>query len=509
MSTEVEKMDQLRIWIDALIENTLEDDDRTAMNELLRNDEVAVQFYVDYMALSADLHRVAEENMPPEAIEIALESELSKRYYNKKSFNWGAAAAAVFLIGFIAIAMVTAFPNLRQYMPYLDHFNQQPLTVNFATVTEVDAAQLNGKIPEVGLRLGHQEWTLEQGTIRFRFEAGTVTTVSAPARFQLTGYNSLSLLDGRTVAEVPQKAIGYTIETPDATVVDLGTRFGVSVASGQATEVHVFTGKVHARISDAIVTAPQVVKPKVNLVAGEAAQLTATDRQIVALEKANESLFTTPHAAFTAKRAAARPPAMKKSPYYYFEDFKGSSDLLLTGSQPDEGPENISWSANAETRHDGRFEVDQTSYALLPFTPKQGHTYTFSIEVYPSERPQDDLNAFTFGLVSGKQVPQKKVRTWHEVNPPRAWMQLTHSSLSVSNGPSVENFKTRAKDPQSKRTLKLILDTTGSAWKVSWHIGNGFATEKVFEINPEDISAVSFGTSGFGGAVANFKLLVD
>ena len=69
---------------------------------------------------------------------------------------------------------------------------------------------------------------------------------------------------------------------------------------------------------------------------------------------------------------------MKKSPYYYFEDFKGSSDLLLTGSQPDEGPENISWSANAQTRHDGRFEVDQTSYALLPFTPRDTPTHFLS-----------------------------------------------------------------------------------------------------------------------------------
>ena len=46
---------------------------------------------------------------------------------------------------------------------------------------------------------------------------------------------------------MPRFARGYTILTPTAEVVDLGTEFGVDVDDSGASEVHVFDGDVVAR----------------------------------------------------------------------------------------------------------------------------------------------------------------------------------------------------------------------------------------------------------------------
>ena len=177
----------LRELIDQLIEDQLSDADRVRLNELLRDDETAVAFYVEYMSLSADLHRISEEQAPPAALAIAFESELSKRYHNKRRFDWGSAVAAAIVIGFIGLVVYTVFPEARKHMPYLERLAQRPLTVNYATVTQSDGALLNRQPVSEGLRLGEQMLQLDAGQVTMRFEAGTVATVHAPARFRLTG----------------------------------------------------------------------------------------------------------------------------------------------------------------------------------------------------------------------------------------------------------------------------------------------------------------------------------
>ena len=54
----------------------------------------------------------------------------------------------------------------------------------------------------------------------------------------------LSARAGKLRATVPPHAHGFAIGTPKLDLVDLGTEFGVQVDEQQATEVHVFTGKV-------------------------------------------------------------------------------------------------------------------------------------------------------------------------------------------------------------------------------------------------------------------------
>jgi hypothetical protein len=110
------------------------------------------------------------------------------------------------------------------------------------------------------------------GTIELKLTAGTKLVIEGPADWSVDGDNCVSLRAGRLVAHVPQQAIGFTIETPTAKVVDLGTEFGVEVSKSGATDVQVLKGKVVLHPGVKGINAPQLNQPMV-LSAGEARRI--------------------------------------------------------------------------------------------------------------------------------------------------------------------------------------------------------------------------------------------
>lgn len=83
---------------------------------------------------------------------------------------------------------------------------------------------------------------IEQGMVQLEFSSGATLVVEAPAVLQVTGATSARLVHGRVVGEAENG--NFTLLTPTANVVDIGTEFGVDV-SGEGTDVTVFEGEVH------------------------------------------------------------------------------------------------------------------------------------------------------------------------------------------------------------------------------------------------------------------------
>jgi len=90
---------------------------------------------------------------------------------------------------------------------------------------------------------------LTHGVVELTFEGGAKTIVEAPATLELLSPDSARLVQGQLVAQVPPRATGFTIETPRAKVVDLGTEFGIRVHPDGELEVHVFEGMVDLAIT--------------------------------------------------------------------------------------------------------------------------------------------------------------------------------------------------------------------------------------------------------------------
>ena len=89
--------------------------------------------------------------------------------------------------------------------------------------------------------------TFEQGLISLHYAKGVDLLLEAPADFEITSATSGYLHHGKLVAEIDdKKARGFTIDGPSGKIIDLGTKFGVSVASNGDMEVHVLEGIVDA-----------------------------------------------------------------------------------------------------------------------------------------------------------------------------------------------------------------------------------------------------------------------
>jgi hypothetical protein len=97
-----------------------------------------------------------------------------------------------------------------------------------------------------GTELAVGDYRLDRGLLHLRFGGGVMVYLEAPARFDARSGKRLVLRSGRLSASVPPDGIGFTVETPEAEVIDFGTEFSVDVESG-ASEVHVFEGLVRVR----------------------------------------------------------------------------------------------------------------------------------------------------------------------------------------------------------------------------------------------------------------------
>jgi hypothetical protein len=118
---------------------------------------------------------------------------------------------------------------------------------SFATLKTVSSATWeSSELPTTeGARLGSGSLRLEQGIAILRFDSGAEVSLEGPVELTLLDAMNCRVTRGTAVANIPDSAIGFRIETPSARVIDHGTRFAVSVdpATGR-TLTQVFEGLV-------------------------------------------------------------------------------------------------------------------------------------------------------------------------------------------------------------------------------------------------------------------------
>lgn len=85
---------------------------------------------------------------------------------------------------------------------------------------------------------------LAEGLAEITFGRGARVILRGPAGFHTESVDSGLLQRGSLTASVSPEAHGFTVHTPGATVVDLGTEFGVAVEKAGGSVVEVFSGEV-------------------------------------------------------------------------------------------------------------------------------------------------------------------------------------------------------------------------------------------------------------------------
>ncbi|MCK4998391.1 MAG: NPCBM/NEW2 domain-containing protein [Anaerohalosphaera sp.] len=89
------------------------------------------------------------------------------------------------------------------------------------------------------------ELTLVRGLAEITFHDGAVVVVEGPAVIELESPKSMFVASGKISAVVSEYATGFTVNTLSASIVDLGTEFGVSVEDNGSCSLHMFKGKAN------------------------------------------------------------------------------------------------------------------------------------------------------------------------------------------------------------------------------------------------------------------------
>ena len=130
---------------------------------------------------------------------------------------------------------------------------------------------------QVGQRVALERLAMQTGSLRFRISSGAVVDCEGPVNLEFVDPMRLRLVHGSINTDVGNEAKGFVVETPSASVLDIGTRFGTSVCEDGSTDIAVFEGEVH------VYRAGQPLTPEsrlASLVEGEAARMSARDAKL-------------------------------------------------------------------------------------------------------------------------------------------------------------------------------------------------------------------------------------
>lgn len=157
--------------------------------------------------------------------------------HGRRAWPGWTAAAAVALLALLSFLLI---PREAQ-------------SVTVATLLEANGCRWEGSdLPtREGAKLGTGTLALAEGMATIQFDSGATVTLEAPTILQVDSAMRCRLIEGSVVADVPDSAHGFTIDTEKLEVIDLGTRFGVTSTPVGGSHVFVFEGEVKVREEEA------------------------------------------------------------------------------------------------------------------------------------------------------------------------------------------------------------------------------------------------------------------
>ena len=215
----------------ALREGIITDEEVARLDQLLSESPEAMDAFAELIAIVAELREHRAEAGPRGSLP-AVKSVTGPRRPRAALWSMGLAAC----IGLLTAAAWLLWPKPPAPGQIVAH-----VVRGSGAKIEFDGRPFAKPTAKPELSVGR--YALLAGIVEIELAQGARLILAAPARFVLSSANEVRLLSGNLSAHVPDSAVGFRVETPTATVIDLGTEFGVS-ASDTGNEIHVFKGEV-------------------------------------------------------------------------------------------------------------------------------------------------------------------------------------------------------------------------------------------------------------------------
>lgn len=225
----------LRRLLSKLVDGELGDGGYETLRDRLADDPDARAAAIEFWAMHAALEARGEEPLAEEAPIVASASRPARA--RERFTGW---------VGLLAASVAVACGSWWMGASLTGDEADIDAGRFVGLLTRTSNAVWQGDEPPVPGRLTPgQELNLADGLAEVTLNAGVVVTVRGPALLELVSDMQVRAHRGAVRARVGPEAKGFTIQTPTAGVVDLGTEFGVAVDDGGETDVVVFDGLVN------------------------------------------------------------------------------------------------------------------------------------------------------------------------------------------------------------------------------------------------------------------------
>ena len=221
----------LELHLQDLFEGRLEGEAFDALQDELRGNPEAREAYREYLHLD---HALRFRGKGVDLLHVVPMEQVIERRQRRALRTAGLAAAAVLVLGAVVMALI-----LTRTPPPTLTFDTSPGTDLSVSHQVAGENAPPGQSLEPGSRL-----MVRSGTVELEFASGVRGIVRGPAELALHREDLLHLDNGTAWFEVPPKALGFKVSTPDLILTDLGTEFGILSEPNFLDEVHVFKGKV-------------------------------------------------------------------------------------------------------------------------------------------------------------------------------------------------------------------------------------------------------------------------
>ena len=239
-------LETLRQLASAMIDGTASSADAEQLSAMLRDHPELRDAYLDFLDTHAalcwlyrDLAATVPQEQPPPAPAVPRRPSRVRAI-----FPWLVAglAASIAVVAFLRLGQV---PQVNPTGPGVEQPETSTGSKTALLVDEAGAEFTPNHGPQ-GVRFGPGVYELRRGIVHLRFANGADVVLAGPAQFEVTDAQHIRLIEGSIRVTAPPTAKGFTVATPHATFIDLGTEFGMRVhPASRASDLYVFDGQVN------------------------------------------------------------------------------------------------------------------------------------------------------------------------------------------------------------------------------------------------------------------------